>query len=188
VVFVVLIAISAVWVISEIILALWKHSGTPDSKRQDRFSLGYLWLVISLSVTVGNVLRWWGIGHVRVDHHLLYWLGMLLILLGLVLRWIAILTLKRFFTVDVAIFSDHQLVNRGVYKSIRHPAYAGSLLSFVGLGLAFSNWMSALVIVIPITLAFLYRIRVEEKALRSALGESYARYALTTKRLIPFLY
>lgn len=111
-----------------------------------------------------------------------------MILLGLVIRWTAILTLKRFFTVDVAVARDHQLVEHGIYRYIRHPSYAGSLVSFLGLGMAFSNWLSVFVIVIPITLAFLYRIRVEELMLSRALGEPYTRYALTTKRLIPFLF
>jgi protein-S-isoprenylcysteine O-methyltransferase len=116
------------------------------------------------------------------------WVGLVLILLGQGLRWTAILTLKKFFTVDLNIASDHQLVRRGVYRYLRHPSYAGSLLSFLGLGLAFSNWLSILVIVIPITVALLYRIRIEELMLSRALGEPYTRYALTTKRVIPFLW
>ena len=183
-----LIAVSAVWVISEILLALGKRSGSPDAKRQDRFSLGYLWIVLTLAITAANVCAQSGFGHLPADHRVMTGIGLLVILLGLGLRWTAILTLKKYFTVDISIVRDHQLIDHGVYHLIRHPAYTGSLLSFLGLGLALSNWLSLLIIVIPITLAFLYRIRVEEKALRSALGESYARYSLTTKRLIPLIY
>jgi len=182
------LAVCAVWVGSEILLSFSRRSRSPDSKTQDRFSLVYLWSAIILSVTAGNILGWRGIGCVRVFDPWISWLGLLFILLGLVLRWTAILTLKRFFTVDVSVARDHQLVNHGIYRHVRHPSYSGGLLSFLGLGLAYSSWVSALVIVIPITLAFLYRIRVEEKALRSALGESYVRYSLTTKRLIPLIY
>jgi protein-S-isoprenylcysteine O-methyltransferase Ste14 len=183
-----LIAVSAVWVISETVLALGKRSGRPDAKRQDRFSLGYLWIVLILAITAANVCARSGFGNLPAAHRVMTGIGLGVILLGLGLRWTAILTLKKYFTVDVSIARDHQLIDHGVYHFIRHPAYTGSLLSFLGLGLALSNWLSLLIIVIPITLAFLYRIRVEERALRSALGESYARYSLTTKRLIPLIY
>jgi protein-S-isoprenylcysteine O-methyltransferase Ste14 len=182
------LAVSAIWVGSEILLSIVKRSRSPDSIKQDRFSWLFIWSAIILSVTVGNILGWRGIGYIRAVHHWMSWVALFLILLGLGLRWTAILTLKRFFTVDLNIASDHQLVRRGVYRYLRHPSYAGSLLSFLGLGLAFSNWLSTLVIVVPITVALLYRIRIEEQALCSALGESYVRYALTTKRLIPLIY
>ena len=44
------------------------------------------------------------------------------------------------------------------------------------------------VILLPTFCAFLYRIRVEEQALRNGLGESYIAYMGRTKRLIPFVY
>lgn len=182
------IAVSAVWVISEILLVLGKRSGSPDAKRQDRFSLGYLWIVIILATTAANLCAQSGFGNLPTDHRVMTGIGLLVILLGLGLRWTAIMTLKKYFTVDISIARDHQLIEHGVYHLIRHPAYTGTLLSFLGLGLALSNWLSLLIIVIPISLAFLYRIRVEERVLRSVLGESYVRYTLTTKRLIPLIY
>jgi len=109
-------------------------------------------------------------------------------LLGLLIRWTAILTLRKYFTVDVSILPGHQIVKKGLYKYIRHPAYAGSLVSFLGLGLAFSNWLSSIVIVVPILTAFIYRIQVEEQALIQAFGDEYLDYSNTTKRLIPKIY
>ena len=51
----------------------------------------------------------------------------------------------------------------------------------------FNNWLSLAVILVPVTLATLYRIRVEESVLFQALGEAYVAYASRTKRLIPGL-
>jgi len=90
--------------------------------------------------------------------------------------------------VDVAIQQGHQIVDRGPYAAIRHPAYAGSLLSFGGLALCTSSWVGAALLLVPIGGVFLYRIRVEEAALREALGETYARYASRTARLVPGIY
>ena len=43
-------------------------------------------------------------------------------------------------------------------------------------------------LLLPVTAAFLWRIHVEENALRDGLGEDYRIYATRTKRLIPFVY
>ena len=114
--------------------------------------------------------------------------GLVLIVLGLALRWIAILSLGRMFTVDVAIVRGHHLVTTGIYQRVRHPSYSGALLSFLGLGLTFSNYLSALVIFVPICVAFLYRIHIEEQTLTAAFGDEYRNYRVATKRLIPGVY
>ena len=111
-----------------------------------------------------------------------------LIVAGVVLRWAAIATLRRYFTVDVAIRSDHRVVSPGLYGIVRHPMYLGSFLSFVGLGIAFMNWLSVVVIATVTALAFAYRISVEERALVTALGDDYRAYAARTKRLIPGVF
>ena len=182
------ILISAFWLISEIILSRVKRSGAKDSSSLDKSSLRFLWIAIFLSVFLGVFLGLKGIGFIRVRHHLLSSCGIFLMLLGLIIRWTAILSLRKYFTVDVSILEGHKIVKKGLYKYIRHPSYAGSLVSFLGLGLAFSNWLSSIVIVVPILTAFIYRIRVEEKALIQAFGEEYLDYSKTTKHLIPKIY
>jgi protein-S-isoprenylcysteine O-methyltransferase len=71
---------------------------------------------------------------------------------------------------------------------VRHPSYSGALLAFVGFGLCVGNWISFLVLLVPITAAFLWRIHVEERVLNDALGDDYGRYAARTKRLVPVVY
>jgi protein-S-isoprenylcysteine O-methyltransferase Ste14 len=41
---------------------------------------------------------------------------------------------------------------------------------------------------VPIIAAFLWRIRIEERALAGALGEDYRAYTQRTQQLIPFVY
>lgn len=72
---------------------------------------------------------------------------------GIVLRWYSIIHLGRFFTVNVAIAADHQLVDTGPYRFVRHPSYTGALLAFVGFGMVMRNWASVLVISMPVALA-----------------------------------
>jgi len=118
----------------------------------------------------------------------LNFVGFLVFVGGVLLRWYSIFYLGRFFTVDVAIAADHQVIDTGPYRYIRHPSYAGALLAFLGLGICFGNVLSLLAIMVATTWVFIYRIKIEEAALSGALGARYVRYAARTKRLIPFVY
>jgi len=91
-------------------------------------------------------------------------------------------------TVNVTIGEDHQLIQQGLYRYIRHPSYSGSLLSFFGLGMALGSWLSFLIIFFPILCSFLYRISVEEEALSNSFGSRYEDYRRKTRRLIPLVY
>ena len=106
----------------------------------------------------------------------------------MVLRFISIRTLGKLFTVDVTIRTDHKLKKDGVYRRIRHPAYSGSLLSFIGFGLSLNNWLSLSFVTILITIAFLHRIKIEEKLLTDKFGADYLDYKRKTYRLIPWIY
>lgn len=114
--------------------------------------------------------------------------GIALALLGVALRQYAIRCLGRYFTRAVAVHPGQVVVQRGPYRFVRHPAYSGTLLTVLGLGLALTNWASLLALVLCILAGHLYRIDVEERALRAALGQPYEDYMRRTRRLIPFVY
>jgi protein-S-isoprenylcysteine O-methyltransferase Ste14 len=179
--------LSIAWVVSEIVLARTKRSKVTDTKRE-RTSLVILWTTIAISVTAGVMMGMQDTGHFSTHSTAIATTGITMIALGLVLRWIAIFSLGRLFTVDVAITQGHQLVRAGIYKVLRHPSYAGSLLSFLGLGLAFSNYLSVVTIFVPICVAFLYRIHVEEKTLVATFGDEYLNYRASTKGLVPGIW
>ena len=110
--------------------------------------------------------------------------GVAMFAMGLVLRWWAIITLGRFFTVDVTIQKDHELVERGPFRLVRHPSYTGVLLAFVGFALSLNNWAALVVILVPIFAAFVRRMNVEEAALSQALGSRYGDYMARTRRFV----
>jgi protein-S-isoprenylcysteine O-methyltransferase Ste14 len=183
----VIFSVSMVWLASEILLALLQRAKRTDIRR-DESSQKILWIVITISGSVGIFFGVQRFGHFGAHSAAFQIAGGVLIVFGIVLRWIAILTLRRQFTVDVAITEHHQLVKWGVYQYIRHPSYAGLLLAFLGLGLSFASYVSIAVIVIPIVVAFHYRIRIEERVLIDHFGSEYENYCASTKRLIPFVY
>jgi protein-S-isoprenylcysteine O-methyltransferase Ste14 len=180
--------ISLVWCLSEIALGRLRHSTGSSSGKVDRSSLRLLWATIIPAVSVGCYLGARGTGYVAAGAAAVSMCGLVFIIVGLIIRWVAILTLKSHFTTDVSIQSAHRLATSGIYGIVRHPAYSGSLLSFAGLGLTFANWLSTGVILVPILCAFLYRIKVEEEALRGHFGEGYTAYRSKVKCLLPLIY
>jgi protein-S-isoprenylcysteine O-methyltransferase Ste14 len=182
-----LIIVSIVWLSSEIILTRIKHSHSADA-HFDRLSIRRLWITIFVSVNAGVLIGLQRIGYVEPASRICPIAGMAFILLGLCIRWLAIISLKHQFTVDVSIRENHRLVKEGIYRFVRHPAYAGSLLSFFGLGLFFSNYLSLLIIAVPVCVAFLHRVHIEEEALVQAFGSEYLDYCASTKRFIPGVF
>ncbi len=179
--------IGAVFGLSELAISLTLRArGNAASK--DRNSLAVIWIVVFAAIILG----------VRIAHQLpdarlpmatqLYLLGLVVFVFGLALRIWSIVTLGRFFTVQVAIASDHQLIQRGPYRVLRHPSYTGALLEMFGFALCIGNWVTLLVMLLPTLAVFAWRIQIEEKALREAFPDSYADYALRTWRLIPLVY
>lgn len=147
-----------------------------------------IWLVVLISIAASLWVATHWRGAAWPHYRVVAWTGVVLFALGLLVRWWAIVTLGRFFTVDVQIARDHELVERGPFRFVRHPSYAGLLLAFVGFGLSLGNWAALLVLLMPIFVAFLRRMTVEEEALSEALGERYRAYMRRTKRLIPGVY
>ena len=91
------------------------------------------------------------------------------------------------FTYDVRVDTSQMVVENGAYRYVRHPSYTAGLLLFGGIGLALTNWLSLVVAVVPQSIAYGYRISVEERALVAALGPAYSDYMRRTKRLVPFV-
>ncbi|HUL43642.1 MAG TPA: isoprenylcysteine carboxylmethyltransferase family protein [Bacteroidota bacterium] len=176
-----------IWIASEILLAIIKRS-QPGDKKVEKSSVLSFWTTIAVSITLASYLGYQEFGHIRSEFNVLRIVGIILIAIGIIIRWIAIFSLKRQFTVDVAITKDHRLITGGIYRYIRHPSYTGALLSFFGLGLTIPNYFSFPVLFLPICSVFLYRIHVEESALLGAFGDEYRHYCASTKKLIPGVY
>jgi protein-S-isoprenylcysteine O-methyltransferase Ste14 len=178
-----------VWLASEIALNLFKRARRGDAIVQDRSSITVLWGMVGvafLAAILGQT-----VSSMRITTIPLPWLhgaGIVLLIAGMWIRLLAVRTLGRFFDTSVAIQGDHRVVSAGVFRFVRHPSYSGLLLAFLGISLMFSNWLSIVALLVPILPALLYRIRVEEKAMLSALGQDYREYQQSTRRLIPGIY
>ena len=182
-----LLIISILWVLSEVLLSRFMR--VKDSQNNyDKSSLKILWITICIAITVGIILK--NSNFIVTLQHAssIYYLGISLICIGLIIRWNAILKLKKSFTVHVSIAENQNIIQSGIYKHIRHPSYLGSLLSFCGLGIVFNNWLTFAIIFIPIFLSFIYRIQIEEKLLSQVFGTEYTQYCKKSWKLIPKVF
>ena len=102
--------------------------------------------------------------------------GLLFYVSGIVLAMRA-LVVNRFFSPVVRI-------TEGPYRFVRHPGYAGMLLSFLGSGLVLGSWWSLLPL-IPVVVLIPRRTILEDHYLRKHL-EGYVGYAERVRyRLLP---
>ena len=115
-------------------------------------------------------------------------LGLAMIWGGLLFRYWSIQILGRFFTSKVEIQSDHQLVETGPYRYLRHPSYTGAWISQVGISLILQSVIGLVFSIFIYFLIYIYRINCEEKALEETLGEVYTRYRKRTWKMFPLVY
>jgi protein-S-isoprenylcysteine O-methyltransferase len=163
--------------------------GSASEQRDDRGTAVLVTAVVVGAIAVGYTLA------VAVRGAAIPDAGWLTLVPGLVLLWTGVAigewaaaVLGRFYRPVVAIQENHQVVSAGPYRVVRHPLYAGVLVTMAGIGLGFGNWLSlAACIVLPLV-AYLRRIAVEERVLEAALGDAYRRYAQGRARLVPYVW
>jgi protein-S-isoprenylcysteine O-methyltransferase Ste14 len=128
-------------------------------------------------------------GTTLVSHQTLqFWIGIVVMLCGLAFRWYAIKALGRFFTRSVATREGQYVVDTGPYRLIRHPSYTGSLLMFLGMGIAMTNWAALLAVMAGAAIGYAWRVHVEEQALCAGLGQPYRDYMRRTRRFVPYVW
>lgn len=162
-----------------------QYRAAPETRADARSYDALTWAVF-LAVGIG------GAGALLVDattihpERVAFWTGLGLVLFGLVVRRIAMWTLREHYSYRVAVRPDHEVVDGGLYRWVRHPAYTAGIVGYLGIGLALGNWIAVLAFGLATAAAYGYRIRVEERVLRAELGEAYERYAgRTPYRLVP---
>ncbi len=181
------LALCAVWFASELLID--RRRSIASASRRDAGTLRVLHATIALSVGAGVWLSMLGVWRFApMLHPWLPWTGVGLMAAGLLLRAWAVRVLARQFTVDVSVRPDHELVRRGPYRLVRHPSYTGALATFLGFALALGSRASLLAVMVPVVLAFLHRIRLEERVLAEAFPDTYPAYARTTWRLLPYVW
>lgn len=184
---IIIIAVSLAYGSFEVFLNVRQRSKSRVSTSGDK---GSLWLLYGL-ITLGYALSF-TIGATRFGRiyqwNILFGMGMAIFVIGLLIRIHSIRTLKQYFTYSVGTVENHHIIEAGLYRYIRHPGYLGQLIIFLGMSVSLSNGYSILVMMLPVAIGYLYRIRIEEEWLSEQLGKDYRIYRERTKKIVPFLY
>jgi protein-S-isoprenylcysteine O-methyltransferase Ste14 len=171
----------------------WKivRSGYQATKSEDskdsgslKVIMGGMWVALLVAyvlpfVSAGSFPRRWQLP--------LFAAGVLMIVLGSLLRRYCFRTLGEYFTGDVRAARDQPVICSGPYRLVRHPSYTAGMMMFIGIGLALGNWFSLALLTIAAIATYSYRVAVEERALLAMIGEPYGNYMKERKRFIPYI-
>ena len=96
--------------------------------------------------------------------------------------------LGRQWRVDAGLNADHELVQSGPYRFVRHPIYTSMLCVFAAAALILST---PLPLLLPAILLFIIgteiRVRIEDKLLASLFGDRFAAYQKSVPAYIPLV-
>ncbi len=177
-----------VWAGIEIFRQVKQGKQVRGTMNFDKGSLILLYGAITAGYAIGIPFAFSRYGRLEWGSPYLALCGSGVIVAGISLRVMAMRTLQEYFTYRVSIGDQHELIEQGLYRHVRHPAYLGELLVFLGIGLAFANWVSLISLVVCPFIAFTVRMNVEEKALLSRFAGRYEAYRERTWRMLPWFY
>lgn len=176
--------------ISFLVYWLWQWRGVKQAERTEPFwhrLLAY-WLPLLVAASLLGPGDW----YIDCPLHermlpkslLLKGLGVALTFAGVALAIQARRMLGRNWSSEVQIKQDHELIQHGPYRYVRHPIYTGLLLAFFGTALKMGDWRGWIALAIVLA-SFWYKSRQEERFLLARFGAPYAEYMQHTKALLP---
>ena len=143
-------AITNVWLVGEILIAVFTTTRRGKGKIQDRGTQIIIWVVLIASFKIDEWMhRSSPMDMPGKDS----WLGPAafgVLILGLGVRVVAIVTLGRAFSTNVATRAGQRLQRSGLYSLVRHPSYLGLELILPGFALHACAWACFAVVLVPI--------------------------------------
>ncbi|KAF9158443.1 hypothetical protein DFQ26_007643 [Actinomortierella ambigua] len=114
--------------------------------------------------------------------------------------------LGRFFTYELSIRKNHQLVGTGPYRYLLHPSYTGMFVAVVAWSMltavegvwdvvlktyfdvSLPPWLAFIAFSLPFALLIGRRVRSEEAMLATNFGEAFEEFHRHRTRFIPFIF
>lgn len=115
------------------------------------------------------------------------WAGSLILVASLWLFWRSHVDLGQNWSVSLEIRENHELISKGVYRSVRHPMYASIWLWSIAQGMMLQNWLAGWTLLPVFSAMYFIRIPREERLMAETFGDSYHQYSAQTGRVLPRL-
>jgi len=147
-------------------------------------------LTLRLFLLSGTMMLVYSIAEFRLRHLSLNWAtffaGWLCALFSIVIRRRAIAALGKFWSLHIEIRENHQLVQSGPFRWLRHPTYFTMILELLSICLILNAYASLILTSLIFIPALLMRIRLEEGALVEKFGRAYQLYQDRTPAIFPY--
>jgi protein-S-isoprenylcysteine O-methyltransferase Ste14 len=148
-------------------------------------------LTLRLFVLIGTIMTFGSIAeYVFLRRGNFSWIalgiGIVCAVFSFKLRWAAIAALGKFWSLHVEIRDNHEFVQSGPFRFLRHPVYFSMVLELAAFGLICSAWFMLLVVPFAFVPALILRLRLEEPALVEKFGDTYRDYQRRVPMLIPY--
>ena len=114
------------------------------------------------------------------------WAAAVLCVIGLAFAIWARVTLGRNWSGAVTLKEEHELVERGPYRFVRHPIYTGLIAMFLGTVIVLGH-VAGIAGLVLVFVSFWIKLRDEERIMLKQFPDQYAAYQLRAKRIIPFV-
>jgi protein-S-isoprenylcysteine O-methyltransferase Ste14 len=101
--------------------------------------------------------------------------GVVLVLAGLLVRSWAAGTLRKY----------KQLITAGPYALVRNPLYVGSFLMMAGFCALLGDWLTVVLMMVPMIALYWLAVRDEEQGMAQAFPDQWPAYAARVPRFLP---
>jgi protein-S-isoprenylcysteine O-methyltransferase Ste14 len=112
--------------------------------------------------------------------------GIVCAIVSFKLRWAAIAALGKFWSLHVEMRENHEFVQSGPFRFLRHPTYFSMILELLSFGLICSAWYMLLIVPFAFIPTLIMRLRLEEPALVKQFGDAYREYQRRVPMVIPY--
>jgi len=170
------------WIFSSRDVGTTSEREPPMSRRIHLSLVGAAIALIALPVFRRGLLGW----HWLPATAFVFFIGAAILVAGCIFAIWARRYLGTNWSGTISVKEEHELVRNGPYAFARHPIYTGFIMGIAGTAIALGELRGILAFLLFLV-AYLRKIRIEEKWLIAHFGQSYEDYRKDVRALIPFI-
>ena len=168
---------------------MWIKNKTKSNNTNDSADRGSRYIIIGSVICCLFFMNGQFLDFIPHLPNLTIYLGILISLIGFILRIYAVNYLGKNFTLAVQTTDNQQLIDHGPYAIVRNPAYTGSILSILGLSITSLNPITIIICFLLLLAGYSIRLRIEEDALHNHFGKNYEAYCQKVRyRIFPYIW
>jgi len=107
--------------------------------------------------------------------------------LSVALAWAATRHLGKQWRLEAALSDDHELIQTGPYRWVRHPIYTSMLGMLLAAAFAWTWWPMMLGAVVAFLAGTEIRVRAEDRLLAARFGEAFRVYRSRVRAYLPIV-